>query len=54
MLEGLAQDFQLNLPYILRRAEQLHGYREIAPAAPKSFTATLRRLVVRGQKPPAP
>jgi fatty-acyl-CoA synthase len=29
MLEGLTQDYQLTLPYILRRAEQLYGYREI-------------------------
>ena len=38
MLEGLAQDFQLTLPYILRRAEQLYGYREIVTRRPdKSF-----------------
>src|SRR5215216_4157534 len=29
MLEGLVQDFQLTVPYFLRRAEQLYGYREI-------------------------
>ena len=29
MLEGLVQDFQLTLPYFLRRAEQLYGHREI-------------------------
>ncbi|HEY6581918.1 MAG TPA: long-chain fatty acid--CoA ligase [Rubrobacter sp.] len=34
MLEGLAQDFQLTLPYILRRAEQLYGYREIVTRRP--------------------
>jgi fatty-acyl-CoA synthase len=38
MLEGLTQDFQLTLPYILRRAEQLYGYREIVTRRPdKSF-----------------
>ena len=38
MLEGLAQDFQLTLPYILRRAEQLYGYREIVTRrSDKSF-----------------
>ncbi|HVD44191.1 MAG TPA: long-chain fatty acid--CoA ligase, partial [Rubrobacter sp.] len=38
MLEGRAQDFQLTLPYILRRAEQLYGYREIVTRRPdKSF-----------------
>jgi fatty-acyl-CoA synthase len=38
MLEGLAQDFQLTLPYILRRSEQLYGYREIVTRRPdKSF-----------------
>src|SRR5215211_5146966 len=38
MLEGLVQDFQLTLPYILRRAEQLYGYREIVTRRPdKSF-----------------
>ena len=38
MLEGLTQDYQLTLPYILRRAEQLYGYREIVTRRPdKSF-----------------
>ena len=38
MLEGLVQDFQLTLPYFLRRAEQLYGYREIVTRRPdKSF-----------------
>ena len=38
MLEGLAQDYQLTLPAILRRAEQLYGYREIVTRRPdKSF-----------------
>jgi fatty-acyl-CoA synthase len=32
------QDFQLTLPYVLRRAEQLYGYREIVTRRPdKSF-----------------
>src|ERR671919_2604979 len=34
MLEGLVQDFQLTLPYFLRRAEQLYGYREIVTRRP--------------------
>ena len=38
MLEGLAQDYQLTLPAILRRAEQLYGYREIVTRRPdRSF-----------------
>ena len=38
MIEGLVQDFQLTLPYILRRAEQLYGHREIVTRRPdKSF-----------------
>jgi fatty-acyl-CoA synthase len=38
MLEGLVQDFQLTLPYFLRRAEQLYGHREIVTRRPdKSF-----------------
>jgi fatty-acyl-CoA synthase len=38
MLEGLVQDFQLTLPYFLRRAEQLYGYREIVTRRPdRSF-----------------
>ncbi|HET7479115.1 MAG TPA: long-chain fatty acid--CoA ligase [Rubrobacteraceae bacterium] len=37
-MKGLVQDFQLTLPYILRRAEQLYGYREIVTRRPdKSF-----------------
>jgi fatty-acyl-CoA synthase len=37
-LKGQMQDFQLTLPYILRRAEQLYGYREIVTRRPdKSF-----------------
>ena len=34
MLEGLIQAYQLTLPAILRRAEQLHGYREIVTRRP--------------------
>jgi fatty-acyl-CoA synthase len=34
MLEGLVQDFQLTLPYFLRRAEQLYGHREIVTRRP--------------------
>jgi fatty-acyl-CoA synthase len=34
MLEGLVQAYQLTLPAILRRAEQLHGYREIVTRRP--------------------
>src|SRR4028119_1812320 len=34
MLEGLIQSYQLTLPAILRRAEQLHGYREIVTRRP--------------------
>jgi len=34
MLEGLVQDFQLTLPYFLRRAEPLYGYREIVTRPP--------------------
>jgi acyl-CoA synthetase (AMP-forming)/AMP-acid ligase II len=34
MLEGLIQAYQLTLPVILRRAEQLHGYREIVTRRP--------------------
>ena len=37
-MNGLMQDFQLTLPYMLRRAEQLYGYREIVTRRPdKSF-----------------
>ena len=37
-MKGLIQDFQLTLPYVLRRAEQLYGYREIVTRRPdKSF-----------------
>ena len=37
-MNGLMQDFQLTLPYVLRRAEQLYGYREIVTRRPdKSF-----------------
>jgi len=37
-MKGLAQNFQLTLPYILRRADQLYGYREIVTRRPdKSF-----------------
>ena len=52
MLEGLAQDFQLNLPYILRRAEQLYGYREIVTRRPdKSFHRhTFADFVARAKK----
>ena len=38
MLEGLVQDFQLTLPYFLRRAEQLYGHREIVTAVPTSLS----------------
>ncbi len=38
MLEGLSQDYQLTIPAILRRADQLYGRREIATRRPdKSF-----------------
>src|ERR687896_1383013 len=38
MLEGLVQDFQLTLPYFLRRAEELNECREIVTRRPdKSF-----------------
>jgi len=52
MLEGLAQDFQLTLPYILRRAEQLYGYREIVTRRPdKSFHRhTFADFVARSKK----
>ena len=52
MLEGLAQDFQLTLPYILRRAEQLYGYREIVTRRPdKSFHRhTFADFVTRSKK----
>jgi fatty-acyl-CoA synthase len=55
MLEGLTQDYQLTLPYILRRAEQLYGYREIITRRPDKsfhrytfadFTARSKRLAV--------
>ena len=52
MLEGLVQDFQLTLPYFLRRAEQLYGYREIVTRRPdKSFhTHTYADFVSRSKK----
>ena len=52
MLEGLVQDFQLTLPYILRRAEQLYGHREIVTRRPdKSFHRhTFADFVVRAKK----
>ena len=52
MLEGLAQDFQLTLPYFLRRAEQLYGYREIVTRRPdKSFHRhTFADFVSRSKK----
>jgi fatty-acyl-CoA synthase len=52
MLEGLAQDFQLTLPYVLRRAEQLYGYREIVTRRPdKSFHRhTFSDFVSRSKK----
>ncbi len=55
MLEGLTQDYQLTLPYILRRAEQLYGYREIVTRRPDKtfhrytfadFVARSKRLAV--------
>jgi fatty-acyl-CoA synthase len=52
MLEGLAQDYQLTLPAILRRAEQLYGYREIVTRRPdKSFHRhTFADFVSRSKK----
>ena len=52
MLEGLVQDFQLTLPYFLRRAEQLYGYREIVTRRPdKSFHRhTYADFVARSKK----
>jgi fatty-acyl-CoA synthase len=55
MLEGLTQDYQLTLPYVLRRAEQLYGYREIVTRRPDKtfhrhtfadFVARSKRLAV--------
>jgi fatty-acyl-CoA synthase len=52
VLEGLAQDYQLTLPAILRRAEQLYGYREIVTRRPdKSFHRhTFADFVSRSKK----
>ena len=52
MLEGLVQDYQLNLPAVLRRAEQLYGYREIVTRRPdKSFHRhTFADFVSRSKK----
>jgi fatty-acyl-CoA synthase len=52
MLEGLVQDFQLTLPYFLRRAEQLYGHREIVTRLPdKSFHRhTYADFVARSKK----
>src|SRR5829696_408225 len=52
MLEGLTQDYQLTLPYILRRAEQLYGYREIVTRRPdKTFHRhTFADFVVRSKR----
>jgi fatty-acyl-CoA synthase len=52
VLEGLAQDYQLTLPVILRRAEQLYGYREIVTRRPdKSFHRhTFADFVSRSKK----
>ena len=52
MLEGLVQDYQLTLPAILRRAEQLYGYREIVTRRPdKSFHRhTFADFVSRSKK----
>ena len=52
MLEGLTQDYQLTLPAILRRAEQLYGYREIVTRRPdKSFHRhTFADFVSRSKK----
>ena len=52
MLEGLAQDYQLTLPAILRRADQLYGYREIVTRRPdKSFHRhTFADFVSRSKK----
>ncbi len=51
-MKGLIQDFQLTLPYILRRAEQLYGYREIVTRRPdKSFHRyTYADFVTRSKK----
>ncbi len=52
MLEGLVQDYQLTLPAVLRRAEQLYGYREIVTRRPdKSFHRhTFADFVSRSKK----
>ena len=51
-MKGLVQDFQLTLPYMLRRAEQLYGYREIVTRRPdKSFHRyTYADFVTRSKK----
>src|SRR5215207_9740430 len=51
-VRGLTSDFQLTLPYILRRAEQLYGYREIVTRRPdKSFHRhTFADFVSRSKK----
>jgi fatty-acyl-CoA synthase len=51
-MKGQVQDFQLTLPYVLRRAEQLYGYREIVTRRPdKSFHRhTYADFVVRSKK----
>ncbi len=51
-MKGLIQDFQLTLPYVLRRAEQLYGYREIVTRRPdKSFHRhTYADFVTRSKK----
>src|SRR5215210_3932512 len=56
MLEGLVQDFQLTLPYFLRRAEQLYWHREIVTRRPdKSFHRhTYSDFVSRSTNPPLP
>ena len=51
-MDGLIMDFQLNLPAILRRAEQLHYDREIVTRLPdKSLTrCTVGDVVLRAKK----
>ena len=36
-MQGLTQDYQLTLPAIMRRAEQLYGEREIVTRRPTSW-----------------
>ena len=52
LMQGLMMDYQLNVPAILRRGEELYGHREIVSRLPdKSWHRyTLRRLRVAGAK----